>query len=345
MRSQFFHSSAFVNGVYSCCSRSDENAPGCKNISTAAMDYLQMDLITALDPALDLQRIHTLIMSHMAQLETFLEQAKSTITAFNPVQQQQNPLIATALTLQQQSPNLFTKFKAIVIQLREVAFAIDKDHRNYKQGIARELKYGSRQAPIGDDNYLHMMRTVGHFQNQPQQQSQQLHQRTHPQQPQQHHDHVLPQMQLFMAYPYHHQQQQQHLQQQQQQQQYQSNNVHVYSQNQTTQSYRYLSSQPVTAVVSTHHQQMQQQQQQSQQQQQQLTYHQANTPSFYEQQQILLMRSQQDPQYQISPSSNVCFSSTGGTNTLSGVGYVSANVPSNKYIGDNYTLEYYANKC
>lgn len=310
------------------------------------MDYLQMDLITALDPALDLQRIHTLIMSHMSQLEAFLEQAKSTITTFNPVQQQQNPLIATASSLQQQSPNLFTKFKAVVIQLREVAFAIDKDHRNYKQGIARELKYGSRQAPIGDDNYLHMMRTVGHMHNQPQPQTQQLHPRAQHQQQQQHLEQVLPQMQLFMAYPYHQQHQQQQKQQQhiQQQQQFQSNNLHAYSHNLNTPSYRHISPQTVSPIIASHHQQVQQTQQIT-------NYQSTNTPGYYGQQQqqqpqILLMRGQQTPQYQITPNNNVCFSSTGGTSTLgSGVGYVTGNVTTNKYLGENYALEYYANKC
>lgn len=156
------------------------------------MDYFQMDLITALDPALDLQRIHTLIMSHIIQLEAFLEQS----VAFHQTQLQHNPLVAIAMALQQQSPHAYVQFKKTIMQLREVAYVIDKDHRNYKQGIARELKYGSRQAPIGDDNYLHMMRAAGHI-NLQQQQSQ-----------------VLPQMQLVMAYPYH----QQHPQTQQQQQ-------------------------------------------------------------------------------------------------------------------------------
>ncbi|XP_061392009.1 GTPase-activating protein [Musca vetustissima] len=191
IRSQYFHPSAFVNGVYSCCDRSDENAPGCKNVSAEAMDYFQMDLITALDPALDLQRIHTLIMSHMTQLETFLDH----VGVFHQLQQQHNPLVATAIALQQQSPHLYAKFKATIMQLREVAYVIDKDHRNYKQGISRELKYGSRQAPIGDDNYLQMMRTAGHMDLQPQQQQQQH----------QHQQQVLPQMQLVMAYPYHQQ--------------------------------------------------------------------------------------------------------------------------------------------
>lgn len=222
-----------MNGIYSCCKRSDENAAGCKNVSPEAMDYFQMDLITALDPALDLQRIHTLIMSHIIQLEAFIEQS----VAFHQTQLQNNPLVAIAIALQQQSPHLYIKFKNTIMQLREVAYVIDKDHRNYKQGIARELKYGSRQAPIGDDNYLDMMRAAGHINLQ--QQSQ-----------------VLPQMQLVMAYPYHQQNQQI---QQQQMQLHQHGNMNAYF---------------MHNLQSAQHQQQQRQQQQQSCYQQQQSAHQ-----------------------------------------------------------------------
>lgn len=226
IRTQYFHPSAFVNGVYSCCVRSDENAPGCKNVSPEAIDIYQMELVTALDPALDLQRIHTLIMSHMTQLEALLDPV-----AFHHLQQH-NPLLPTAIALQQQSAQTYADFKTTIEQLRKVAYVIDKDHRDYKQGIARELKYGSRQAPIGDDNYLHMMRAAGHLnlQHQHMQQHQQQQQQQHSQYQQQQQQ-VLPQMQLVMAYPY----QQHFLQQQQQvqhnhhqQQQQQHGNMNAY---------------------------------------------------------------------------------------------------------------------
>ncbi|XP_033238103.1 GTPase-activating protein isoform X1 [Drosophila pseudoobscura] len=240
IRMQYFHPSAFVSGFYSCCGRSDENTPGCKNVSDKEMDYFQMDLVTALDPPLDLQRIHTLIMSNMSMLDSLLDPL--TYHQHLPQQQlpQHNPLVPLATTLQQQSPQAFAEFKRTIEKLREKAYAIDRDHRDYKQGITRQLKYGSRQAPIGDDNYWHMMRAAGQLNQQHhQQQQQQQHQ-------QQQFQPVLPQMQNVRAYPYqpsttsssnmnayylhnlqhqqqrlqfHHQQQQQQQQLQQQQQQ------------------------------------------------------------------------------------------------------------------------------
>ncbi|XP_032592524.1 GTPase-activating protein [Drosophila grimshawi] len=206
IRMQYFHPSAFISGYYSCCGRSDENAPGCKNVSAKEMDYFQMDLVTALDPALDLQRIHTLIMSNMNQLDALLDPLAYRQHLPLPLQQQQqqqqqsNPLVPLASALQQQqSPQAFVEFKKTIEKLREKAYAIDKDHRDYKQGITRKLKYGSRQAPIGDDNYWHMMRAAGqlNFQHHHQQQQQQHLQLQQQQQLQP----VLPPMQHVRALP------------------------------------------------------------------------------------------------------------------------------------------------
>ncbi|XP_068141976.1 GTPase-activating protein [Drosophila tropicalis] len=259
IRMQYFHPSAFISGHYSCCGRSDENSPGCKNVSDKEMDYFQMDLVTALDPPLDLQRIHTLIMSNMNLLESLLDPL-AYHQHMPQLQQQQhqqnNPLAPLATALQQQSPQAFAEFKRTIEKLREKAYAIDKDHRDYKQGITRQLKYGSRQAPIGDDNYWHMMRAAGqlnlqhHQQQQQQQQQQQLQQQQHQQQ-QQHLQPILPQMQHVRANPYqssaattnsnmnayfmhnlqhqqqrHQQQQQQQLQHQHHQQQFQQQRNH-----------------------------------------------------------------------------------------------------------------------
>ncbi|KAH8342948.1 hypothetical protein KR059_002133 [Drosophila kikkawai] len=206
IRMQYFHPSAFVSGFYSCCGRSDENSPGCKNVSDKEMDYFQMDLVTALDPPLDLQRIHTLIMSYMSVLESLLDPLAYHQHLSAAQHQQHNPLVPLATELQKHSPQAFAEFKRTIEKLREKAYAIDRDHRDYKQGITRQLKYGSREAPIGDDNYWHMMRAAGqlnqqhHQQQQHQQQQQQQLQLQQQQQFQ--HQPALPQMQNVRASPY-----------------------------------------------------------------------------------------------------------------------------------------------
>uniref|UniRef100_A0A2A4JGF1 Ras-GAP domain-containing protein n=1 Tax=Heliothis virescens TaxID=7102 RepID=A0A2A4JGF1_HELVI len=45
---------------------------------------------------------------------------------------------------------------ATLRELQETMFHLEHRHRIYRRSLARETKYGSKQAPIGDDNYLHL---------------------------------------------------------------------------------------------------------------------------------------------------------------------------------------------
>lgn len=46
-------------------------------------------------------------------------------------------------------------------ELQETMFDLEHRHRIYRRSLARETKYGSKQAPIGDDNYLHLAGAAG----------------------------------------------------------------------------------------------------------------------------------------------------------------------------------------
>lgn len=50
------------------------------------------------------------------------------------------------------------QLRKTIIAITDTAISLDKTHRRYKAILDREMKYGSKQAPIGDDNYLHLMR-------------------------------------------------------------------------------------------------------------------------------------------------------------------------------------------
>lgn len=94
-----------------------------------------MELATALDPARDLQRLHSLIMANFHGLE----ELDSTLTAAC-----EDPAAA----------------RKTIKKLNEIANSLERIHRKYKTMLAREMRYGSRQAPIGDDNYLHTSRMM-----------------------------------------------------------------------------------------------------------------------------------------------------------------------------------------
>ncbi|KAJ8950517.1 hypothetical protein NQ318_015261 [Aromia moschata] len=114
-----YHPSAFINGQWLCKSP-DALASGCSEVSCVDNNY-HMNL----DPERDLQRIHSLIITHIKTLETFINVFQSEPTICN-----------------------------ILKQLRDVAFQIEQKHRTYKRTLDRNTKYGSLAAPIGDDNYL-----------------------------------------------------------------------------------------------------------------------------------------------------------------------------------------------
>ncbi|XP_062712652.1 GTPase-activating protein [Aedes albopictus] len=131
-RLEHFHPCAYINGMWTCCSVNDQYAAGCTAVSPSPF---QMELATALDPARDLQRLHSLIMANFHGLE----ELDSTLTAAC-----EDPAAA----------------RKTIKKLNEIANSLERIHRKYKTMLAREMRYGSRQAPIGDDNYLHTSRMM-----------------------------------------------------------------------------------------------------------------------------------------------------------------------------------------
>ncbi|XP_055541471.1 GTPase-activating protein [Wyeomyia smithii] len=128
-RLEHFHPCAYITGLWTCCKESDQYAPGCAAVSPKPF---QMELSTALDPARDLQRLHSLIMVNFASLDPTLN-----ATGDDPA--------AARKTIK---------------KLNEIANSLERIHRKYKTILAREMRYGSRQAPIGDDNYLYTSRLM-----------------------------------------------------------------------------------------------------------------------------------------------------------------------------------------
>lgn len=56
------------------------------------------------------------------------------------------------------SPEELRQLQKNIMATIDTAVQLQQIHLTYRAIIDREMKYGSRQAPIGDDNYLHLMR-------------------------------------------------------------------------------------------------------------------------------------------------------------------------------------------
>ncbi|XP_056648624.1 GTPase-activating protein [Diorhabda sublineata] len=123
-----YHPSAFINGQWMCCKSPNELAPGCSEVSRSDSNF-RMNL----DPERDLQRVHSLVISQMDTLETF---------------------IGICANKQRGGDTEAATVYDILRKLREVVYQIEQKHRLYKRTIDRNTKYGSLAAPIGDDNYL-----------------------------------------------------------------------------------------------------------------------------------------------------------------------------------------------
>lgn len=110
---------------------SDPDAAGC---STVSANPIEKQLANALDPARDLERLNSLIMSNITRLQELYTNMETYTAIFEDTAR-------TRLTLS---------------DLTTAAVSLDQVNRSYREKLMRDMKYGSLQAPIGDDNYLHM---------------------------------------------------------------------------------------------------------------------------------------------------------------------------------------------
>ncbi|KAK2583080.1 hypothetical protein KPH14_009111 [Odynerus spinipes] len=148
-RLEKYHPSAYINGHWLCCRAASEVAPGCSEVSPGVEAGLRM----VLDPDRDLQRIHSLIFTNMPRLETLMSacECQAVYGASDMC------VIPGGGSLIEDVPSCFKTLTA----LREAAYALQHEHRAYFRRLARDTKYGSKQAPIGDDNYLHLAARAG----------------------------------------------------------------------------------------------------------------------------------------------------------------------------------------
>lgn len=85
----------------------------------------------SLDPERDLQRIHSLIMSHLDFIETFINWCEGDRVYSGPL-----PKSISGVDLQ--------SCYNILREIREIAYQIERRHRIYNRTIARDTRYGSK---------------------------------------------------------------------------------------------------------------------------------------------------------------------------------------------------------
>lgn len=117
------------NNLFSC-KENEQFAKGCKSVLEKPFDI--DNLVTKLDPARDLQRLHALIIG--------LINEKKIEDCFKPNYQfnSEDPMQCRQ-TLQ---------------KLVEYSANLEQIHHKYRNNLLGQHKYGSITQPIGDDNYV-----------------------------------------------------------------------------------------------------------------------------------------------------------------------------------------------
>ncbi|XP_018321069.1 GTPase-activating protein isoform X2 [Agrilus planipennis] len=134
-RLEKYHPCAFINGQWLCCKSPNELAPGCN-----AVTRLENNLHMTLDPERDLERLHSLIFSYLPRIEKLISMLYDQAAA----------VYSMGHDSIEDAEGCFNNLK----QLRDCAYQLGQKHHSYKRMLDRETKYGSKAAPIGDDNYL-----------------------------------------------------------------------------------------------------------------------------------------------------------------------------------------------
>ncbi|XP_045542355.1 GTPase-activating protein [Papilio machaon] len=135
------HTGYYTDDKWTCCGRAEAEAEGCGGVGGAGGEGGAEErgrgaaaaLALRLDPARDLQRLHALLVAHAQRLD----------------ERRHRPHDGT--TLEEREAEAST-----LCELQKTIFDLEHQHRIYRRSLARETKYGSKQAPIGDDNYLHL---------------------------------------------------------------------------------------------------------------------------------------------------------------------------------------------
>jgi len=116
-----------------------------------------------IDPDREIERIHTIFLNHREKIDLLIELCQKQHTHRN------NSSLAIH-QLQHNNPNQIPHFAIDFIiedrhslwetlkELRKCIISLEQTHKQYMRSVCVRTIYGSSQAPIGDDNYLLMIR-------------------------------------------------------------------------------------------------------------------------------------------------------------------------------------------
>lgn len=140
-----YHPAAFLKGHWLCCKEESETAPGCSPVTS----YNLADIKVTIDTDREMQRVHTIFLDQMPTLERLIETCRQQLGggACPGVEMRCPP----GFVLDDASSLLST-----LSSIKTFVESMEVKHERHRHNLYRQTRYGSKQAPIGDDNYLLM---------------------------------------------------------------------------------------------------------------------------------------------------------------------------------------------
>ncbi|KAK7078653.1 Ras GTPase-activating protein 2 [Halocaridina rubra] len=133
-----YHPGAYINSHWQCCKAGCEQAPGCSAVSN-----MECDLKIHIDSDREMERLYALLMDNMASLEKLHSACESAMHI-----DKNGEVSIGGVNL---DPAIsYKSLNSVIASIMQ----LHQEHKNHQRRLLRSLKYGSKQAPIGDDNYL-----------------------------------------------------------------------------------------------------------------------------------------------------------------------------------------------
>lgn len=140
-----YHPAAFLKGHWLCCKEESETAPGCSPVTS----YNLADIKVTIDTDREMQRVHSIFLKQMHIIERLIETCQQQLqsTAMPGVEFRLPPGFVL-----EDPASLYTTLCSIKTFVENM----EVKHERHRHHLYRQTQYGSKQAPIGDDNYLLM---------------------------------------------------------------------------------------------------------------------------------------------------------------------------------------------
>ncbi|XP_076453641.1 ras GTPase-activating protein 3-like [Babylonia areolata] len=137
-RLKVYHPAAFINNHWLCCKAVDPNTEGCTPVSGGVpVSDIQVDI----DPDRELEKIHSLFLSHMERLDAIQEACGVQVVYAGTTEEPRASMVV-------EDPQ--TCFST-VSSIQQCVISLEQEHKQYQRRLQRSTVIGSREAPIGDD--------------------------------------------------------------------------------------------------------------------------------------------------------------------------------------------------